>query len=164
MAANASTYHTAEYGVNRAASVASDEKCTRQCGEMRNDPVRLKTTDPGRGLFGLGRSGTCPRGENYEQTQFQDDEFRRTSSHAGFQKNEIATAQPPLWGPSEVFRIVDEQPASTHETLPRNRFLLHRDTFGPQWAVPPKLTMIAGQQLSISFVGPQSANRGSEVK
>jgi hypothetical protein len=63
-----------------------------------------------------------------------------------------------LQGPSEVFRIVDDLAASHHETLPRNRFLLHCDqpspalTLGavrPQWAVTPKLTMIAGQQLSI---------------
>jgi hypothetical protein len=62
----------------------------------------------------------------------------------------IATAQPPLTrGPSEVFRIVDDHAASNHETLPRNRFLLHCHPFGHQWAVTPKLTMIAGRQLSI---------------
>jgi len=43
-----------------------------------------------------------------------------------------------------VFRIVDDRAASNHETLPRNRFLLHCDPFEPQWAVTPKLTMIAG--------------------
>jgi hypothetical protein len=70
---------------------------------------------------------------------------------------EIAIAQPPetqagmpvLQGPSEVFRIVDDQNCTKHETLPRNRFLLHCDRFGPQWAATPKLAMIAGRQLSI---------------
>jgi hypothetical protein len=52
-------------------------------------------------------------------------------------------------GPSEVFRIVDDRDCIKHETLPRNRLLLHCDPFEPQWAVTPKLTMIAGQQLSI---------------
>jgi hypothetical protein len=68
----------------------------------------------------------------------------------------IAIAQPQntgrnacATGPSEVFRIVDDLEASHHETLPRNRFLLHCDPFEPQRAVTPKLTMIAGQQLSI---------------
>ena len=56
---------------------------------------------------------------------------------------------PVLQGPSEVFRIVDDLAASNHKTLPRNRFLLHWNPFEPQWAVTPKLTMIAGQQLSI---------------
>ncbi len=63
---------------------------------------------------------------------------------------------PVLQGPSEVFRIVDDHAASNHETLPRNRFLLHgcrsprlRLGYGNQWAVTPKLTMIAGRQLSI---------------
>jgi hypothetical protein len=74
----------------------------------------------------------------------------------GYQKIEIATAQPQntgtnacATGPSEVFRIVDDRYCIKHETLPRNRFLLHRNPFGPQWAVTPKLTMIAGRQLSI---------------
>jgi hypothetical protein len=48
-------------------------------------------------------------------------------------KMKIAIAQPltqagmPVLqqGPSEVFRIVDDRIASNHETLPRNRFLLH---------------------------------------
>jgi len=48
-----------------------------------------------------------------------------------------------------MFRIVDDQTASSHKTLPRNRFLLHRNSFEPQWAVTPKLTMIDGRQLSI---------------
>ena len=48
-----------------------------------------------------------------------------------------------------MFRIVDDQGASNHKTLPRNRFLLRRDPFRPQRAVTPKLTMIAGRQLSI---------------
>jgi hypothetical protein len=56
---------------------------------------------------------------------------------------------PVLKGSSEVFRIVDDHTGSNHETLPRNRFLLHRGPFRLQWAVTPKLTMIAGRQLSI---------------
>ena len=50
----------------------------------------------------------------------------------------------------------DDQARIKHETLPRNRFLLHgcrpprlRLGYDNQWAVTPKLTMIAGQQLSI---------------
>jgi hypothetical protein len=68
----------------------------------------------------------------------------------GCQKNENRHRPAPfLGGPSEVFRIVDDHAASNHETLPRNRFLLHCHPFGRQWAVTPKLTMIAVRQLSI---------------
>jgi hypothetical protein len=65
----------------------------------------------------------------------------------------IVIAQSPfLGGPSEVFRIVDDQTAS-------NTKLCHGidscfTETSPvwvlaQWAVTPKLTMIAGRQLSI---------------
>src|ERR1700731_1291549 len=52
---------------------------------------------------------------------------------------------PVVQGPSEVFRIVDDRDCIKHETLPWNRFLLHgHHCDGNQWAVTPKLTMIAG--------------------
>jgi hypothetical protein len=34
---------------------------------------------------------------------------------------------PVLQGPSEVFRIVNDRACIKHETLPRNRFLLHQE-------------------------------------
>ena len=67
-------------------------------------------------------------------------------------KVKIVIAQPLLQrGPSEVFRIVD-----VDDTLSTPTKLCHGidscftvARLRPQWAVTPKLTMIAGRQLSI---------------
>jgi hypothetical protein len=59
---------------------------------------------------------------------------------------------PVLQGPSEVFRIVkiniDLHETSATESIPDSRSPL----WGNQWAVTPKLTMIAGQQFSIGWL------------
>jgi hypothetical protein len=52
-------------------------------------------------------------------------------------------------GPSEVFRIVDDRTASNTTLCHGIDSCFTETLLGPQWAVTPKLTMIAGQQLSI---------------
>jgi hypothetical protein len=68
----------------------------------------------------------------YEQVKAYSTKLDTLRLWRGCQKFEIAIAQPQtqagvpvLQGPSEVFRIVDDLAASSHETLPRNQFLLH---------------------------------------
>jgi hypothetical protein len=54
-----------------------------------------------------------------------------------------------LQGPSEVFRIVDDHAASNTKLCHGIDSCFTATPSGHKWAVTPKLTMIAGRQLSI---------------
>jgi hypothetical protein len=101
-------------------------------------------------ITGLAGQEPAPQ-ENYVQSNFGGLKFRHTSAAAGLSEMKIAIAQPPCQGgPSEVFRIVDDQYVhqtrnSATESIPASL----RPFWSHKWAVTPKLTMIDGRQLSI---------------